>query len=115
MRLPASRSRYQRIEVLSVAEEHFAAADELVVDPDAVLIADGFRPGAGRTGLQAHSRRSLKNIGAERAAVGIEFNAEVAGFAEPGNLIAGIEDDGFWKNPNINGAVSHGESLPSTV
>jgi hypothetical protein len=115
MRLPACRSRYQRIEVLSVAEEHFAAADELVVDPDAVLIADGFRPGAGRTGLQAHSWRSLKNVGAERAAVGIEFNAEVAGFAEPGNLIAGIEDDGFWKNPNINGAVSHGESLPSTV
>jgi hypothetical protein len=94
---------------LLVAEEDFAAADELVVDPDAVLVADGFRTGARGTSLQAHSGRRLEHVRAEWAAVDVEFDAKIASIAEPGNLVAGIEHDGFGEDPDENGAVSHGE------
>jgi hypothetical protein len=100
---------------LLVAEENFAATDELVIDPDAVFVADGFRTGARGTSLQAHSGRCLENVRAERAAVRVEFDAKIAGIAEPGNLVAGIEHDGFGEDPDENGAVSHGESLQLTV
>jgi len=100
---------------LLVAEEDFAAADELVVDPDAVFVADGFRTGARGTSLQAHSGRGLEHVRAEWAAVDVEFDAKIASIAEPGNLVAGIEHDGFGEDPDENGAVSHGESLQLTV
>ena len=100
---------------LLVAEEDFAAADELVVDPDAVLVADGFRTGARGTSLQAHSGRRLEHVRAEWAAVDVEFDAKIASIAEPGNLVAGIEHDGFGEDPDENGAVSHGESLQLTA
>ncbi len=100
---------------LLVAEEDFAAADELVVDPDAVFVADGFRTGARGTGLQAHSGGRLENVRAEWAAVHVEFDAKIASIAEPGNLVAGLEHDGFGEDPDENGAVSHGESLQLTA
>ena len=100
---------------LLVAEENFAATDELVVDPGAVFVAGGFRTRARGTSLQAHSGRRLENVRAERAAVHVEFDAKIAGIAEPGNLVAGIEHDGFGEDPDENGAVSHGESLQLTV
>ena len=100
---------------LLVAEEDFAAADELVVDPDAVFVADGFRTEARGASLQTHSGRRLENVRAERAAVHVEFDAKIASIAEPGNLVAGIEHDGFREDPDENGAVSHGESLQLTV
>jgi hypothetical protein len=100
---------------LLVAEEDFAAADELVVDPDAVFVADGFGAGARGTSLQAHSGRRLENVRAEWTAVHVELDAKIASIAEPGNLVAGIEHDGFGEDPDENGAVSHGESLQSTV
>jgi len=97
------------------AEEDFAAAYELFVDPDAVFVADRFGADAGGAGEEAHARRGLKNIGAERAAVDIEFDAEIAGFAVPGNLVAGVEDNGFRENTYQNRAVSHGQSLSYAV
>jgi hypothetical protein len=42
----------------------------------------------------------LKYIRAERAAIDIEFHAQIAGFAEPGNLVAGVEHNRFWENSN---------------
>jgi len=100
---------------LLVSEENLTAADELVVDPDAVFVADGFRTGARGTSLQAHSGRGLEHVRAEWAAVDVEFDAKIASIAEPGNLVAGIEHDGFGEDPDENGAVSHGESLQLTV
>ena len=97
------------------AQQDFAAADELVINPDAIFVVGWFAAGAGRASEQAHSRRGLKNIGAERATVDVEFDAEIARFAKPGNLIAGIEDDGFRENSNQNGAISHAESLQLTA
>jgi len=63
--------------------------------------------------LQAHAGGSLKNIGGERAAVDVEFDAQIAGIANPGDLIAGIEDHYFGKYTNENGAFGHVESLQS--
>ena len=98
-----------------IAQKNFAAADELVVNPDAVLVSSGFRAGAGGAGEQAHSGRCLEHVGAERAAIDVELDAHVARFAQPGHLVAGIEDDGFGENSNQNGAVSHAQSLALRV
>ena len=115
--MPAVRNRrwsaVERIELF--AQLDLAAADELVINPDAIFVVGRFAAGAGRASEQAHSRRGLKNIGAERATVDVEFDAEIASFAKPGNLIAGIEDDGFRENSNQNGAISHAESLQLTA
>ena len=79
-------------------QEHFAAADELIVDPHSVLVAGRPRTGPGRTSQQAHPRRGLKNIRSERAAVHVKFHAQISRFAIPGDLVSGIEHDGFWEN-----------------
>lgn len=97
------------------AEFDFAAAHELIVDPQAVLVAAGLGAGTWRAGLQAHAGGSLENIGGKRAAVHVEFDAQIAGVADPGDLIAGIEDHHFWKYTNENGAFGHVESLQLTV
>jgi len=113
--LALPRRRYSIRRSRLVAEKDFAAADELVVNPDAVLVSSGFRAGAGGAGEQAHSGRCLEYVGAERAAIDVELNAHVARFAQPGHLVAGIEDDGFGENSNQNGAVSHAQSLALRV
>lgn len=97
------------------AEFDFAAAHQLIVDPQAVLVAASFGAGAWRAGLQAHASRSLENVGGERAAVDVELDTQIAGVANPGDLIAGIEDDYFGEYTNENGAFGHVQSLPSTV
>jgi hypothetical protein len=45
-----------------IAQQDFAAANELLVDPQAIFIRAGFGAGAWWTGLQAHANRSLKNM-----------------------------------------------------
>ena len=97
------------------AEFDFAAANQLIVDPQAVLVPAGLGAGARRAGLQAHARGSLENIGGERAAVDVEFDAQIAGVADPGDLIARIEDNNFGEYTDKNRAFSHAESLQSTV
>src|SRR5258707_794425 len=98
-----------------IPEQNLAAAHQLFVDPQAILIRTDFGAGARRAGLQAHADWCLKNIGAKRAAVDVEFDAQIAGIADPGDLIAGIEDYYFGENTNENGAFGHGESLQLTV
>ncbi len=90
-----------------VAKLHFAAADQLIVNPQAVLVGAGFGAGAWRAGLQAHARGSLENIRGERATVHVEFDAQIAGVADPGDLISGIENYNFWKYTNENGTFGH--------
>ena len=90
------------------AEEDFAAANELVVDPDAVFVADGLGTRPSGAGLKTHSRWRLKNIGTEGTAVDIEFDAQVAGIAEPGNLVAGLKNNDFGENTDEDRTVSHG-------
>lgn len=98
-----------------VAELDFAAANQLIINPQAILVGTGLGAGARRTGMQVHARGSLENIGGERAAVDVELDAEIAGVADPGDLIAGIEDHYFRKYTNEDGAFGHAESLQLTV
>ena len=98
-----------------IPEQNLATADELFIDPQPILIRAGFRAGAPRAGLQAHADRSLKDVGAKRAPVHVEFDAQVASVANPGNLVAGIEYDDFGENTNQNRAFSHAQSLQLTV
>ena len=65
--------------------------------------------------MQAHADRGLKDVGAEWAAVHVEFHAQIAGVTDPGDLIAGIENYGFGENTNENWAFSHLESLQLTA
>jgi hypothetical protein len=58
-----------------------------------------------------HARGSLENIGGEGAAIDVELNAEIAGVADPGDLIAGIEDNDFGEYTNKNGAFGHAEEF----
>ena len=96
-----------------IAEQDFAAANELFIDPQTILVSADFGAGAWWTGLQAHANRSLKYIGAKRATVYIEFDAQIASIADPGYLIAGIEDHYFGEDTNENGTFGHAQSLQS--
>ena len=58
-----------------IPEQNLATADELFIDPQPILIRAGFRGGAPRAGLQPHADGSLKDVGAKRAAVHVEFHA----------------------------------------
>ena len=98
-----------------VAEQDFTPAHELIVNPEAVFVARGLGAGARRAGLHAHPGGSLENVGRERAAVGVELDAQVAGIADPGDLIAGIKHHDFGEYTNENRAFGHAESLQSTV
>jgi hypothetical protein len=96
-----------------IPEQNLATANELLVDPQAVFVRTDFGAGPWWTGLQAHANRSLKNIGAKRATVYIEFDAQIAGIANPSDLIAGIQNHDFGENTNENGTFSHAQSLQS--
>jgi len=61
--------------LLLLAEDDFALADELVVEPETVLVGGGFEADAGRAAQQAHACRGLKNVGRKGAAVDVEFDA----------------------------------------
>ena len=91
----------------SIAEKHFASTDELVVDPDAILVADGFRTWTGRARKQTHARGRLKHIRRKRAAVGIKFHAQIAGVRNPADLISGIENHGLGNQAHQDGAFGH--------
>jgi hypothetical protein len=98
-----------------VAKQDFAAADQLFIDPQPIFVGAGFGPRTRWTGLQAHADGRLKNIGSERATVYVEFDAQIAGVANPSYLVARIENYDFGENTNENGAFGHGKSLQLTL
>jgi hypothetical protein len=93
--------------VLFFAEDDFTLADELIVEPQAVFVGGTFEAGAWRAAEEADARGRLKNIGRERAAIDVEFDAKIAGVGHPGNLIAGIENDNLGDKSNEYGSLSH--------
>jgi len=92
---------------LFFAQNDFAMANELVVQPEAVLVRRRFASGARRTAEQAHPRGGLKNIRRKGAAVHIEFDAQIACVGDPGNLVAFIDHDDLRDESNEYGAFSH--------
>jgi hypothetical protein len=97
---------------LFFAEDDFALADELVVEPKAVLVGGALQTDTGRAAQQPHACRGLKNIGGKGAAVDVEFDAKIAGVGDPGDLISGVEYDYLGYEPNEYGTLCHFPSAP---
>jgi hypothetical protein len=93
---------------LFLAEDDFAVADELVVEPQAIFEGGGFDAGAGGSAQEAHAGGGLKHVGRKGAAVDVEFDAQIAGIGNPGNLVAVVEDDGLGDHAYEYGPFSHG-------
>jgi hypothetical protein len=92
---------------LFVAENHFTVAYQLIVQPQAVFISGCFAARARRAAKQAHAGRRLKNIRRKRAAIDIEFDAQIAGVGDPGDLVAFIDHHDLRNQSNEYGAFSH--------
>lgn len=92
---------------LFVSHDDFAMADELVVEPEAVLISRGFGARARRAAQQADAGGNLENVGRERTTVDVKFDAKVAGIGNPRDLIAGIENDDLRNKSNEYRAFGH--------
>src|SRR5437870_3074833 len=71
---------------LLLAEDHFALAHQLVVEPEAVFVGRGFAAGARRSAEQADSRGRLKNVRGKRAAVHVKLDTQVSWISDAGNL-----------------------------
>ena len=82
-------------------------ADELVVEPQTVLVRGRFAAGAWRAAQQAHPGGRLKHIRGKGAAVGVEFDAQIARVGDPGNLVAFVEHYNLRNQSNEYGAFSH--------
>ena len=92
---------------LLVAENDFAVAYELVVEPEAILEGCGFEAGSWWTAEQANAGRRLEDIRGEGATVRVEFDAQVAGVGKPGDLVARIEHDDLRDKSNQYGTFGH--------
>lgn len=92
---------------LFIANDDFALAYELVIEPQAVFVRSGLGAGARWAAEQAYASGNLKNVGRERAAVDVEFDAKIAGVRNPRDLIAGIENDDLRNESNEYGAFGH--------
>jgi hypothetical protein len=101
--------------VLFFAEDNFALADELVVEPETVLVCGALQTDTGRAAQQAHACRGLKNVGRKRAAVDVEFDAKIAGVGDPGDLISRVEHDYLGYESNEYGTFCHFSSAPCKI
>jgi hypothetical protein len=97
---------------LFFAEDDFALAYELIVEPDTILVSGALEAESGRAAQQAHTGGGLKNIGRKRAAVDVEFDAKIAGVGDPGDLISGVENDHLGYKSNEYGTLCHFSSAP---
>ncbi len=85
---------------------------DLLVEPEAVFEGAGFDPGARRPTEKTHTGGCLENVGGERAAVDVEFDAKIAGVGDPGDLVAVIEHHGLRNKSNEYGAFGHFSVCP---
>ena len=92
---------------LLLAEDHFALAHQLVVEPEAVFVGRGFAAGARRSAEQADSRGRLKNVRGKRAAVHVKLDTQVSRVGNPRNLVAGIQHHGLRNQSNQYRAFCH--------
>jgi len=97
---------------LFVPEDDFALADELVVEPEAIFVGGGFRAWPRRAAEQTNAGGRLEDVRGKRAAVHVEFDAQIAGVGEPGDLVAGIEYDDLRNESNEYGAFGHLRCAP---
>ncbi len=82
-------------------------ADELIVQPQAVLVRGRLASRARRAAEQPHAGRRLKNVRRKRTPVHIKFDAQIARVGDPGYLVAFLDDDDLRDESNEYGAFSH--------
>lgn len=90
-----------------LAEDDFALAHQLIIEPEPVFIGGGLQARARWAAQKAHAGRSLENVGGKGATVDVEFNAKIACIGDPRNLIPWIEYDGLGYQSNKYGALCH--------
>ena len=95
------------LRVLFFAQDDFALADELVVQPQAIFVRSRFASRTRRAAEQAHAGWGLKNVRGKRAAVRIKFDAQISCVGDPGDLVAFIEHDDLRDESNEYGAFGH--------
>jgi hypothetical protein len=100
------------LRVLFFAKDDFALADQLIVEPETVLVGGALESDAGRAAQQAYACRGLKNIGRKGAAVDVKFDAKIAGVGDPGDLVSGVENDYLGYKSNKYGTLCHFSSAP---
>ena len=93
-------------------EDHFAVANELVVQPKLVFVGGRFAARTWRAAEETHAGGRLKNIRRKGAAIHIKFDAQISGVGDPGDLVAVVEYDRLRDESDKYWAFSH-FSLPS--
>jgi hypothetical protein len=101
--------------LLFFAEDDFALANELIVQPKAVFVGGALEADAWRAAQQAHTCRGLKNIGGKGAAVDVKLDAKIAGVGDPGDLIPGVEYDDLGYESDEYGTLCHGFPAPCLI
>jgi hypothetical protein len=109
------RCRALFLGALFFAEDDFALAYELIVEPDTILVGGALEAEAWRAAQQAHTGGGLKNVGRKRAAVDVEFDAKIAGVGDPGDLISWVENNHLGYESNKYGTLCHISSAPCFV
>jgi hypothetical protein len=97
---------------LFFAQNHFALAHQLVVQPQAIFIGCCFASGARRAAEETHAGRSLENIRGKRTAVYVKFDAQIPCVRNPGYLVAFIDHDDLRDESNEYGTFSHFSFAP---
>lgn len=80
---------------LFVAHDHFATPDQLLIQPQSVLVRCRLRPRSGWPAHHPHSRRGLENIRRKWAAVDVKLHTQVPRTRYPRNLITRIKHNYF--------------------
>ena len=101
------RRRLKLSPILLLPQNDFAMADRLIVHPQAILVGAGVRARARRSALQLASWRRLKDIGLERAPIGIELNLQICCVRKPHDLIGRTNHDNFGNHTYQNQFLRH--------
>jgi len=89
------------------AQNDFALAYQLVVEPQTIFVGGSFAAGAGRPAEQPHAGWRLKNVRGEGAAVYVEFHAQIARVGNPGDLVTFVDHHDLRDESNEYGTFSH--------
>ena len=82
-------------------------ADKLIVEPKSVFVSRRFQAGPRWAAQEADAGGSLEDVRGKWTAISVEFNAQISGIGDPGDLIAGIENDDLRDESNEYGAFGH--------
>src|SRR5205814_3016819 len=92
---------------LLLAQQHFSAPHQLIVQPHAVFVRSRLRSHHRRPAQQSHSNRRLKDIRSKRAAVHVEFHAQISRVGHPRHLIPFFQHHRFGNHSHQHRSLRH--------